>query len=62
MDKPILGIRCKNCGRVYFGHALTYIINTETAKEIQQAALQGDEIFIADGDEFKLETCKCEMV
>lgn len=40
MDKPILGIRCKNCGRVYFGHALTYIINTETAKDIQQAALQ----------------------
>ena len=22
MKKPILGIRCNQCGRVYFGHAL----------------------------------------
>ena len=26
MNKPILGIKCHKCGRVYFGHALAYIL------------------------------------
>ena len=64
MNKPTLGIRCKNCGRVYFGIALAYGVNKEASETIKKAVADGDEIFIDDADSivFKMEMCKCEAV
>jgi hypothetical protein len=62
MKKPILGIRCHLCGRVYFGHALAYPIDEDTSRVIVEAAKRGDDFFTADVDteEFKLEMCNCK--
>ena len=62
MKKPILGIRCHKCGRVYFGHALPYPISDDVQQEILEATKRGDDFFIADAetDDFKLETCNCQ--
>lgn len=64
MKKPILGIRCNQCGRVYFGHALASPIDDETQKEIMEAANRGDDFFTADAEteEFKLEMCNCDKL
>ena len=62
MKKPILGIRCHQCGRVYFGQALAYQISEDMQQEIVDAAKRGDDFFTVDAEceEFKLEGCKCE--
>lgn len=62
MKKPILGVRCHKCGRVYLGQALAYPINEDMQKEILEAAKRGDDFFTADAEceEFKLEMCKCK--
>lgn len=62
MNKPILGIRCHQCGRVYFGHALAYPIDKDSSREIVEAAERGDDFFTVDAEteEFKLEMCNCD--
>jgi len=62
MKKPILGIRCHKCGRVYYGHALAYGVDADASETIKKAVAEGDDLFIEDADSivFKLEACKCE--
>ena len=62
MNKPILGIRCKKCGRVYFGHALAYGVDADVSETIKKAVADGDDLFIDDADSvvFNLEMCKCK--
>lgn len=59
MKKPILGIRCNQCGRVYFGHALAYPIDEDSSREIVEAAKRGDDFFVSDGS-LTLEGCNCK--
>jgi len=56
---PVLAIRCKTCGAVYFMHALAYFIDSDTAKEIADAVANGDTVFVADVSEVTLSQCKC---
>lgn len=59
MNKPILGIKCHKCGRVYFGHALAYPIDEDSSREIVEAAKRGDDFFVSDGS-LTLEGCNCK--
>lgn len=57
-NKPILAIRCKDCGKVFFAHALAYPIDEDSAEMIADCVSNGDEPFICE--EVRLELCECE--
>ena len=58
VNKSLLALRCKDCGRVYFAHALAYPIDADSAEMIADCVRNGDEPFICE--EVRLELCECE--
>lgn len=57
-NKPILAIRCKDCGKVFFAHALAFPIDENSAEMIADCVRNGDEPFICQ--ETRLELCECD--
>jgi hypothetical protein len=57
MNKPILAIKCKGCGAVYFACALAYGVDEVASDTIKEAVSLGDEVFIAES--VKLGVCEC---
>lgn len=55
---PILVIKCKDCGKVYFAHALAYPIDEDSAVLIAQAVRNGDTPQICT--ETTLGCCECD--
>lgn len=55
---PVLALRCKDCGKVYFAHALAYPIDEDSAVLISRAVRYGDTPHICT--EAKLQCCQCD--
>lgn len=55
---PVLALRCKDCGKVYFAHALAYPIDEDSAVLISRAVRYGDTPHICT--EVKLQCCQCD--
>jgi len=58
MSHPLLAIKCKNCGAVYFAHCLEYPMDEELSAEFAEWVRNGDIPFIAE--EVHLKYCKCK--
>ncbi|MCM1219669.1 MAG: hypothetical protein NC548_34750 [Lachnospiraceae bacterium] len=58
VNKPLLALRCKDCGKVFFAHALAYPIDSDSAEMIADCVRKGDEPFICL--ETTLGLCECE--
>lgn len=57
IKKPILAVRCHECGATYLAIALAYGVDAQRSQEIMQAVADGDEVFITE--DVHLEACKC---
>lgn len=58
MSHPLLAIKCKDCGAVYFAHCLEYPMYEEQSAEVAEWVRNGDIPFIAE--EVRLNVCKCK--
>lgn len=58
MSHPLLAIKCKDRGAVYFAHCLEYPMDEEQSAEVAEWVRNGDIPFIAE--EVRLNVCKCK--
>lgn len=61
IKKPVLGVRCHKCGRVYMGVAMTHLGDKEIGHDIGEAIFEGDELFITDSITLQMCQCKCHQ-
>ena len=59
IKKPILGVRCHKCGRIYMGVAMTHLGHKDIGEDIRKAIEEGDELFITDSVTLQMCECKC---
>lgn len=60
-NKPVIALRCKGCGAVYWMHTLVASISEEDAKMLADAVADGDIAFVADASEVSFSICKCNQ-
>ena len=58
VQPPMLTLRCKDCGKIYFVHVLAYPIDEDSAVFIAQAVKYGDVPHIST--EVTLQCCQCD--
>lgn len=56
-NSPILALRCKDCGKTFFAHALAAPIDEESAKMIADCVRNGDVPYICESTTFG---CMCD--
>ena len=59
IERPVLGVRCKDCGNAYLGYAII-LADKEQYEAIGESVDNGDTVFITTAEEFELEFCECE--
>ena len=60
MKKPVLFIKCKECGAIYAGCSLSHGVSEEFSQSIIDAVKKGDELFVDDAGNHPLNMCKCD--
>lgn len=58
VQPPVLALKCKDCGKTYFAHALAYPIDEDSAVMIARAVRYGDTPHIIT--EVTLQCCQCD--
>ena len=58
--QPVLVLRCKHCKATFMMHALAYPMDGTTAQEFARAVQSGDEVFVANAEEVRLQQCTCK--
>ena len=60
MKKPVLFIKCKECGAIYAGCSLSHGVSEEFSQSIIDAVKAGDELFVDAAGNHPLNMCKCD--